>query len=634
MEGIGSPDMTLTPSDDEVLKDINAVFGALRAEYLHAEIFDLFTKPTYFSELLTTRPCLLVGGRGTGKTTVLRGMSFEGQAHLNPGGYSDWDFVGTYWRFDTSVVRAFKGASLDEETWSSVFAHYTNLVLCSLVLDFAYWFNGTSGNPLAFDQTLLRQAARLLGLPNGDSLEAVSEGVTEALITLEMFVNNAAGEPNPRLSLLGRPVTRLVDALRVPGGLDQRPVYFLLDEFENLMDYQQRVLNTLIKHSDARISYKVGMKDTGHRERTTLNPDEQLIDPADYALVDISNRLAKRSDFGDFAMEVCAGRLARIAGGLPRINELLVGLTEDQEARSLGSDQLIARTRVVLAREGATASELEAFDEMSSQSAVLVGFWAEGHRDESELAVLRDALRDPRRWDDKVNNYGHAALFTIRPRVRGLRKYYAGWDTYVQLAAGNVRYLLSLVREALVKQIESGAHLDEPIDAELQTLAAQEVGSRNLRQLQGLAVEGADLTRLVLSLGRVFGVMASQPHGHTPEVNQFRVLDTSAVEPAQKLLDAGVMHLALLRYAGDKMAAVSGEIRDFDYQLHPIFAPFFVYSYRRKRRFNIEAEELLALSQSPSETIKRILLRNKRSQDPDTRELPEQLTLFSEFFGE
>lgn len=625
--------MTQPLNSETTLHDINAVFGALRAEYLHADIFDLFTQPSYFSELLTTRPCLLVGGRGTGKTTVLRGMSFAGQARLNPNPFPEWDFVGMYWRFDTSVVQAFRGASIDQDTWTRVFGHYTNLAFCSLVLEFADWFEQEHGAPLEFDHARLRQSALSLAIEPPASLEEFSNLVSDATIELESYVNNVGGLPTPRLSMLGRPVSLLVDALRVPNGLGHRPVYFLLDEFENLMDYQQRVLNTMIKHSDVRISYKVGMKDTGHRERTTLNPNEQLIDPADYALIDIAKRFS-RHDFSDFAAAVCSGRLARISADLPTIEVLLPGLTEDQEAEQLGASAIIEDIRERLRTQGAKPSEMAAFEEMDAVSAVLIRFWAEGHRDTSELEVLREATQRPQQWASRINNYGHSALFTIRPRVRGLRKFYAGWDTYVQLAAGNIRYLLALVREALVSQIEEGKDLDAPVDVTLQTQAAQEVGSRNLRQLQGLAVEGADLTRLVLSLGRIFGVMATEPHGHTPEVNQFRVLGASSNGAAQKLLDAGVMHLALLRFPSDKMASVSGEIKDFDYQLHPIYAPFFVYSYRRKRRFNLEADELLQLSKEPARTITQILTRNQRSLDPDSRPLPEQLTLFSEFFGE
>jgi hypothetical protein len=620
------------PPDQQSLKHINSVFGALRAEYLHGEIFDLFTKPSYWPELLSTRPCLLVGGRGTGKTTVLRGMSYEGQHHINPDSYDSWEYVGVYWRFDTSVVQAFKGAALPEALWTKIFGHYVNLVLCSLVLDFASWAERTTGTPLLFNRRLLARCGRSLGV-KVENLGGLQDDISDAIVDLEVFVNNAAGSPTPFLSILKSPVALLLDALGGADGLSGRPVFFLLDEFENLVPYQQRVVNTLVKHSDAKLSYKIGMKETGHRERTTLNPNEQLIDPADYALIDIASRLTG-GDYEEFATKVCAGRLDRISPGLLDPRSLFLGLSENEEAELLGAQRILGELRRRLAMQGASATELDQFDQMSHVSALLVSFWAEGHRGTSELEILQECLSRPQEWEDRVNNYGRAALFSIHPKVRGIAKYYAGWDTYVQLSAGNIRYLLALTREAIVAQIEDGSSLLTPIPPATQTLAAQQVAERSLLQLQGLAVEGADLTRLILGLGRILGIMARNPHGHAPEVTQFRVAGVASNSSAQALLDAGVMHLALLRYSGDKMASVSGETKDFDYQPHPIFAPFFVYSHRRKRRFTLTVSELLSLSKDARSTITRVLARTGRGGDRDTQYLPEQLTLFSEFYSE
>jgi len=500
-----------------------------------------------------------------------------------------------------------------------------------MILEFVAWYEHTYGKPLDLDHNDVQRCARSLDVDASDYSDLASR-IDGKIIDLEVFVNNAAASAAPLLSMLRTPQALLADALGGDGALAGRPLFFLLDEFENLIPYQQRVINTLVKHSDARLSYKIGMKETGHRERTTLNLSEQLIDPADYALIDISRRLTG-GDYEDFAARVCAGRLARTGDTLePR--ELFAAMTDDEEALSLGGKAKIAEIRRALERLDATSSELKGFDDQPPTSALLVGFWAEGHPDRTELDVLRECLEQPEMWRGRLNNYGRALLFSVYPKVRGIAKYYAGWETYVQLSAGNIRYLLSLAREAVVAHIEDDYELTESISSERQTIAAQRVGERTLLQLQGLAVEGADLTRLVLAIGRIFGVMARNPHGHAPEVTQFRVTGLSSSGSASSLLDAGVMHLALLHFPGDKMAAVSGETKDFDYQLHPIFSPFFVYSHRRKRRFVLSARELLSLSKDARTTIRSILARNARSDDADTRYLPEQLTLFAEFYGD
>ena len=79
--------------------------------------------------------------------------------------------------------------------------------------------------------------------------------------------------------------------------------------------------------------------------------------------------------------------------------------------------------------------------------------------------------------------------------------------------------------------------------------------------------------------------MAANPFGHTPEVNQFNLSsdidDADHRNTVSQLVQEGVMHLAILRYPGSKLQAES-DTRQFDYVVHPIFAPFFVFGHRRK----------------------------------------------------
>lgn len=628
-------DPTGLPDADRAER-LNAVFGSLRAEYFRDELFELFTHPAYFPELLNRGSCLLVGGRGTGKTTVLKTLTYEGQAHFSPTHpVSDWDFVGLYWRVDTSIVRAFEGDELAEDQWARLFAHYINLTLAGLILDFHDWHSRRSPNQLKLSARSLQRTAKSLGIENVSGTADLQTGIENALLDLETAINNIHREDAiaTTISAPGRPVQYLIDAINADATLDGKTYYFLIDEYENLSNYQQRVMNTLIKHAgDHPYTFKVGMREMGHRERSTINPDEQLIAPADYTYIDIAERFDDAS-FSNFARQVCESRLQRLRqqfSVLDTVDEMFPSLSEEAEAEKLGVEDLNQRTRAELAELGASNDDLAGFDSLSPLSAYLIKYWAES-KSMDTLTVLGEAMAYAERWNIRLSNYQHAMLYTIRRGKRGYRKYYSGWSTFTKLADGNIRYLLQLVHEALQAQLRSRADgLAVPVTAEVQTEAASVIGAQVVRQLQGVSANSARLTRLVLGLGRIFQVMAAQPEGHTPEVSQFR-LSSTPDELSEELLRSAVMHLAVRRFATDKMAAVSGQTRDFSYQLHPIFAPFFIFSYRSKRRMELTPHELVGLVDNPSATISSILRKSKRSAEED---LPPQLMLFSGYYSD
>ena len=114
-----------------------------KAEWLKERIFELFREPEYFPEMVAESPCALIGGRGTGKTTVLRGLSYEGQFALSDRRIESIPkclFYGFYYKVNTNRVTAFAGEPLSEERWAKLFAHYTNLLLCEVVCKFLLWY--------------------------------------------------------------------------------------------------------------------------------------------------------------------------------------------------------------------------------------------------------------------------------------------------------------------------------------------------------------------------------------------------------------------------------------------------------------------------------------------------------------
>jgi len=613
------------------------LFSGYRAEWLGGEIFELFTEPSYFPQLTTSHPCFLVGGRGTGKTTALRCLSYQGQAALrqdNGRNGSPWPYVGMYYRVNTNRVRAFAGPELPETTWIRLFGHYINLEFSELVLRFLEWYGVQHPDAPRLGSDSLRQAAVTLHLNDVSNQAHMIRELELSRLRFEAAINNVADAQHPQLSLQGAPIDLLLGVVKQLPQFMHTSFFFLVDEYENLDPPQQRVLNTLIKHCGALYSFKVSVRELGFTQRSTLNEHEQLVHPADYKLIDITDEL--RGRFTHFAAQVCNRRLSNAleAGSrMPDLPSLLPELSPEDEALRLGVSDAVKPVLEGLrgAKElgaGArhwlrTAHPLEVFTLLCRAQAERTTL----------SAKIQDALQNRETWREQYDNYKYAYLFAIRRSKRGLRKHFAGWSVFCLLAASNIRYLLELVDQAITSHLDSGEDPFTPVSADLQTRAAQATGQKNLRELEGLSLSGAKLTRLLLGLGRVFQVMAEDPIGHTPEVNQFH-LSADVVEPdlrerVSALLREGIMHLALLRYPGSKLQE-QGDIRQFDYAVHPVFAPFFGFSYRRKRKIEVSDKDLWNLVESPSDAITTILRRQQRSVEED---LPEQMKLFAEFYA-
>jgi hypothetical protein len=642
------------PRDDPAAVVLGRAF-ATRAEQLRDRVFTFYQQPAYFPELLTERPCVLIGGRGTGKTTVLRGLSYQGQRQLRDDPVATWPYYGVYLRINTGHVAAFDGPELSTHQWSRVFAHYMNILLCEAALEFFCWYFEETGvsDPLAGDA--IARVAETLGVHEG--LPADSPGLLSLVGRLkrrfEVYVNTVVDASPPDLSIAGAPLEELLGAAMSGPSMLGKQFFFLLDEYENLRHGQQQVVNTLVKHAGASYTFKIGVKQLGWRTKTTLNASEQLQAPADYAAIDIDVQLRRPGVFEQFGQRVCQDRLDAVARetnaaeALP-LDQLLPGLTEDAEAKMLGVDDRAREVRQQLV-DSAVDIDLSRFDALPPLYQYLIGFWAHNHNEPVERAY-RNFLSHTSRWNGRYDNYKYSLLFTLRARRRGIRKYYSGIDTLYSLAGGNIRFLVQLVEASLREHLsDTGSKwLGVPASPRSQTVAAQKVAQSHHVELEGLSLIGPRITRLVVGLGRVFQLMAQHPGGHTPEITQFRIDDLvgelfgdedipeagagelgDGPEHVRRLMAEAITHLALIQFPGTKLSGVA--TRQNEYMLHPIFAALFEFSHRRKRKMVLTSEDVVALVEMPGPAIRAILRRNKRDESIADEELPDQMQLFDTY---
>lgn len=610
----------------EIIK-LNEAFGGYREEWLTTKVYEFYTEPSYFIELKDGRPCVLQGGRGTGKTTVLWGLSYKGQYNLCHQDIERFDnnhFIGIYQRIDTSHARSFRGKGIDTDRWLDLFGHYLNLIFCFKIAKFLEWHQELSVNDEKLSAEACETVAESLFL-EGDirDLKSLCNSLDRTLHRFQAKINNVSLLKDALVSSIKDPITLLVNKMLELRQFSGKMVYFLIDEYENLLDEQQMLANTLIKHTGMNYTFKIGVRELGWRVKNTINNQEHLIDPNDYVLFNIEKILREDKNFPEFAKSICQKRIEKLYEGSKEgfsFVDSLVSINMEDEAERLD----VSKTKYIKDYVQLPVSCQEKIQELPLLYKFLISYWANIHSIDLKDAV-EDFHNNRGKWDQRYENYKHSMLFKIKKGrgAVGIQKYYAGWKTFLKLSNGNIRYLMELVSKSFERHLNEGHGLFEPISPEDQTIAAQSVGQKNIEELEGLWENGAKITRLLYGLGRIFNLLAREDGKVRPEVNQFSI-DGIAEGDCKKILDSSVMNLALIRMTGNKLAELEST-KSFIYAIHPIFAPFFVFSHRRKRKLDMTPEEFMNIITNQQGAIKQILKKNGKELDkPDD---PNQLTL-------
>lgn len=605
-----------------------------RAEWRTEDFKELFVRPTYLNKLESLRPCFLVGGRGTGKTTSLQSLKYDATYDRlidNDLGFDDQEYLGVLIRINKNRVHAFQGGGIDESSWGKSFAHYFNLLVCLELADLTIWLEKISGVNLtkADLQIVCSDFGITSDINNSSELKS---SIKLEISKLQLYVNHPKSNQSLSISIAEAPIRTFVEVLSSSGISGNRTFFCCIDEYENLLDYQQAVLNTYIKHASPPLSYKVGVRKNGLRIIQTLDRQDPLRTPDDFAEIEISDE-----GFEYFAKAVAEVRLKKARkDGIPipeSLSEFLEELSFSKEAVLLGSERIANQVL-----EELRVSDKKAFDYFNnkpSHETYFLKYWqlSDGG---SIFQYAHEWMNNEGVWYTKLNNHGYASLFWLSDGHKGLRikKYYCGERIFLILAAGNIRYFLELLDAAVNYQLEEkNSNENFKISPKSQTLAARDVGRRRLDQLEDLADNGVQLKRLVLAIGKVFFEMARSPIGRAPETISFVINgnDPSQVSEIQQFLSEGVGHLAF--EAAPRTKATSDfEIKDEEYRLHRIFSAFFEISHRKKRRITFDASDLInILKDKPAKAISSIL---GNIDQTDEKELPEQLAFFNAFYDE
>lgn len=260
---------------------------------------DLF-KPTQ------QMPMLLLGGKGSGKTHLMRYYSSTVQK-LRFGNLlkaiQDEKMLGIYVRADGLNVGRFDGKGYGDDEWGAVFNYYFELWLATHFLKNLQECQ-RENKDIINEQSFIDDAKGLFSNSQPESistLQALIDHLAELRMRIDHIVSNCA---------IKRTSLREIEICVNPGGLifelpnivnrhshafNDVIFVYMIDEIENFNAIQQKFLNTLIRYRKGPTSIKVGARLYGIRTKETLGVGEEIKQDAEYERVELDAFLREHS---------------------------------------------------------------------------------------------------------------------------------------------------------------------------------------------------------------------------------------------------------------------------------------------------------------------------------------------------
>ncbi len=641
---------------DDRAKKLQAIFVQNRAEELGFDVWESFVVPPFFDVLdlqEATKPRVIVGGRGYGKTMLLRYLSHESTFSPKRVNISrpELTHIGLYWRADTQFVTVMAERGQTSTLWAAAFNHLIALDLAAELLKSLQSMARSRAGCVSEDSLSQIDFSRLASYDaafKGNTGE-FAEVLRDRTAGLEMWVSNAeTGSVKPPVFLPG---TRFLKALiaclkaQVPALRDA--VYSVyVDEFENFLEYQQRVLNTCLKHSEPPLIFNVAMKRHGFKTSKTIG-EESIIDPADYRTHDLDQYLHS-DDFPVFAAEVLFlhMRLAdfqpvpievatlRDPAQLSRrkdkeyrervlgcIRNMLPGLSHDQLAIAVFETQslkriLCAKVERALKNRRSTLVSGDFLRPDQAKASIVVS--ALLHRPSLSPDEILNELTNLANGQDNrftgaagwVHNNFIGCVLAIYASAYQVCPFYAGFDTFCHMARGNLRHFLELCHQSINRVLRRPWTVPLSISAEEQAFAARQVSAKFLGEVYKFGCHGNKLHNFVLRLGSLFALAHEQPSQSEPERSHFAIVRGSkALSPEEEgFLQAAQMWSVLFVEEETKVKESTQPI-GYDYILNPIYSPYFTISYRKIRKLEITYDEFKTLADGSYDEVRALLTR-------------------------
>ena len=513
----------------DITTTLRGAFAKNRAEELGRDVWQEFVVPPFYNlhDLIEARkPRVIVGGRGCGKTMLLRYLSHD--SAFSPNRISvpkeTLRSVGLYWRADTQFANAMAMRDQPEDVWESAFNHLLALAIGREILASFRSIEKSKSDaigPPDLKEVNLDQIADLDATLPGSFVDLEHE-LEKRWWTFQVWVNDVRKAIQPTF-LPGRHfILALIQIIQRSLPVIAETVFQVyIDEYENLRNYQKKIIHTCMKHSEASDSliFNLAAKQNAFRNPPTLG-DESLANIHDWRYHNLDTYLLEKN-FQVFAAEILYLHLAN--AGFPnipiepnklrdptyvqdrrektyanlvlrQIRNMFPGVSGQELAsavfeHSALSNKWRSRVKRALQDRGSTADPEEFLRQNHPKASVIVpALLSRGSIEPDEVKRQLDLLdlgKDNRftgASDWIHNNFVGCLLQLYKPHARAC-PFYAGFNTFCKLAHGNIRHLLELCNQSVQQALREESSEPTSISPDHQATAARLASTAFLAQV-------------------------------------------------------------------------------------------------------------------------------------------------------
>jgi len=597
---------------------------------------------------------VLLGGRSTGKTMFLRYWSFPVQlklANQNKDSksrkiidyFKEKKGLGFYIRIDGPILRSFNGSGIDSAKWNSIFTHYFELIVGRNYIEaIKKFYESDELNMVEVENHFIPEVKTIHNAPQIVSLDELLKEFDSRIKEVDLFRGNVpffktdfipskGGFASQSLSFgIPKIAKKTISEFK-----ESINFILLIDEYENYLEPQQRVINTLLRFSKNEIRFRIGMRLEGFRTFNMISEDDFIKEGREYRKAVFEDVLIKSKEYHNFLKEVSKKRLESVKifkeKGKSDITEFL-SKSEDLEKEAL---ELVAKNpekHFSHFKKSLKDSDIDAikFKENPLLELLNILWVLRGIPANEVKAAMEDYLKGNTTGEkvkkyhmDYVDKYKLSLMFLLCSIYRKHKKYYS-FNTFSFLSSGIVGNFIELCRRAFqYAEFENKDLLikEWKIPKEQQTKAALDFSEAELQQINRIESYGGFIHKFINNIGNIFRDFHKDDKIRYPETNQFSTdIDNLTDQKFTDAMRAAIKWSVVQKKPTIQQPSPGKHLKDI-YTINRIYSPSFQISYRTRGGYSVKltASDIVKLMTEENVSSKNYLKQiSDESENPNT----------------